>query len=103
MVNHIEAFGQVQQAEKGNFSLVERGKDMVGYGRQRGFCRVVGAETVLVRRKEMVVRKVGVELLVDSSLYNSGDDGNNGDRTEVGWVRGITGFQDRVDQRVLPG
>ena len=54
MVNHIKTFGQIQQAEKGHFSMVESGKDVIGYGGKRGFRGVAGAKTVLVRRKEVV-------------------------------------------------
>ena len=34
---HIKAFGQIQQAEKRDFSLVKCGQDMVRDGSQRGF------------------------------------------------------------------
>ena len=48
-------------------------------------------------REEMVFRKISVELLVNSSLYNFGDEGVDGDRTEIGWVGRITGLKDRVN------
>ena len=51
-----------------------------------------GAETVLVRRKEMVLERVTIELLVDSSFYDFGDDGDDGDWTIVGRVMRVSGF-----------
>ena len=76
---------------------------MIGYGSQCGFSGVTGAKTVLIRRKEVVFGQVGLELLVNSSLYNFCNDRNNGDRTEVGWVGGIPGFKDRMYQGMFPG
>ena len=51
----------------------------------------------------MVLGKVIVKLLVDGPLYNFGDDWDYGNWPEVGWVRRITGFMDRVNEGVFPG
>ena len=50
---------------------------MVGYGCQRSFGGVTGTETVLIWRKEMIFGQVRAELLVDGSLKDFGDDGDN--------------------------
>ena len=76
---------------------------MVRYGSQRGFGGVTGTKTALVGRQEMVFGQVTVELLVDCSLYDFGDDWDNGDGTVVGRVGWIAGFKDRVHQGVFPG
>ena len=65
---------------------------MVRNGGQRGFGGVAGAETALVRRKEMVLGQVTIEMLVDSSFYDFGDDGDDGDWTIVGRVMRVSGF-----------
>ena len=56
MVDHIKAFGKVEETEESNFLAVGGGKDMVGYGEQRGFSGMVGAETVLGRGEKVVTR-----------------------------------------------
>ena len=47
VVDHIEAFGQIDKAEKSDFLAVDGGKDMIRDGKERGFCGKTGAETVL--------------------------------------------------------
>ena len=83
MIYHIKALGQIQQAEKCNFSVVKGGKDAVRNEGQRGFGRVTAPETLLTGREEVVFRKVCVKLLMHSALHDFGYDGNNGYRTEV--------------------
>ena len=73
------------------FSIYECIVFLVG-GSQRGFGGVTGAETVLVGRKEMVFGQLTVELLVDCSFYDFGDDWDNGDGTVVGRVGWIARF-----------
>ena len=51
----------------------------------------------------MVFRQVGIELLVDSALQDFGNDGYDGDRTEIGRVRRVAGFEDGMDEGVFPG
>ena len=41
VVYNVKTFGQVGKAEKSELLAVGRGKDVVGYGGKRGFCRVV--------------------------------------------------------------
>lgn len=64
---------------------------------------MMGSKTVLGAGKKMVLGKIAVQLLLYHSLYQFGDDGDDGDGPEVGWVRGITGFMDRVNDGVFPG
>ena len=50
MIYHIKALGQIQQAEKWDFSVVKGGKDVVRNGGQRDFGRMTGRpETALTR------------------------------------------------------
>ena len=60
-------------------------------------------ETVLGWGQEMILGEVIVELLVYSPLYNFGEDGKDGDWPEVGWIRGIAGFVNRIDKGMFPG
>ena len=47
MVNDVKAFGKIEKAEKCKFLAVGGGEDVVGYGGERGFGGMAGAETVL--------------------------------------------------------
>ena len=47
MIYDIEAFREVKKAEKGEFLAVGGRKDVIGYGGERGFGGMGGAETVL--------------------------------------------------------
>jgi len=47
VINHIKTFGKIKEAEESKFLAVSGGKDMIGYGKERGFCGEKGAETVL--------------------------------------------------------
>ena len=51
MVDHVEAFGQVEETEKGEFLAVSGGKDVIGYGEESGFRGKARAEAVLGRGK----------------------------------------------------
>ena len=50
----------------------------------------------------MVVGEVVIELPMHDSLDYFGDDGNERDRSKVGWVRGISGLEDGMDYGVFP-
>ena len=41
MVDHVKAFEKVEKTEESDLLTVSGGKGMVGYGRKRGFGRVV--------------------------------------------------------------
>ena len=64
VVYDIETFGQVEKAEKSELLAVGGGKDVVGYGGKRGFCGVMGAETVLGRGEEVIASHIGIKLLL---------------------------------------
>ena len=76
---------------------------MVGDGNQRGFRRMVWTEAVLVGRQEMVGREVVVELSFNHTLHDFGYDGDNGYRSEVGGVRWVAVFEDRMNKGMFPG
>ena len=40
---------------------------------------------------------------MDGPLYNFGDYRNNGNWPEVGWIRGIAGFVNWMNEGVFPG
>ena len=103
VIYDVETFGEVKKAEKGEFLAVGGRKDVIGYGGERGFSGMGRAKTVLGRGEEVIVGHVGVQLLLGNFLDYLGEGGNNGDGTEVGGIRGITGFVDGVDDGVFPG
>ena len=65
---------------------------MIGYGYRRGFGRVTRPKSVLILGEDVILGQVIIELLMDGPLYNFGDNRNDGNWPEVGWVRGIAGF-----------
>ena len=103
MVNDVKAFGKIEKAEKSKFLAVDGGEDVVGYGGERGFGGMTGAETVLGWGKEVVAGHVGIELLLYYFLYDFGEGGDDGNGTIVGRFVSAAGFVDRVNDRVFPG
>ena len=76
---------------------------MIGYGKKRGFGRVVRAETVLGLGKKMIARHEVVQLPLNDLLDELGKGRDDGDGTEVWGIGETTGFVNGMNDRVFPG
>ena len=61
-----------------------------------------GTEAVLGRGEKMVAGQVIVELTLDNTLYYFGNNRKNRDGSKVGWIGGVAGFVDWMDDRMFP-
>ena len=77
--------------------------DVVGNGKKRGFCGMMGTKTVLGWGKEVIFSHVSVKLPLDNFLYDLWKSRDDGDGTEVWGFGEATGFMDRMNDWVFPG
>ena len=47
VVDHVKAFGEIEETEESEFLSVGGREDVIGYGGERGFCGETRAQTVL--------------------------------------------------------
>ena len=102
MIYNVETFAKIQQAEKGNLILIISQENAIGNCNQCRFGGMMGAEAVLGVREEVVVGEVVVKLALYNTFNYLGYDGDDGYGSEVGRIGRISGFVDRIDERVFP-
>ena len=83
MVNNIEAFAEIKQAEKRDLILIIGQENTIRNCDQSRLGRVMGAEAMLGVGKEVIGGKVIVKLALYNALNYFGYDGDDGYRSEI--------------------